>query len=625
MTLTGLPLATLFALGAAALSLTVIFYILKLRRRPVAVPFAPLWHSVLGDKDASRLFSQLRRWLSLLLQLLLVLAMLFALADPRPTASLGQGRNVVLLIDASASMKATDVKPNRLSTAKDEARKILRGLGGSDRALVVQMGPVPVPLSTLSGDTTELIPAVDRVTATDTRADLGRALELARDALRGLPNPEVIVIGDGAGGTPETPPDLGGAALGFVSVGKSGKNLALTEFSVRRYPLDKARLEVMAEISNTSNERAEVELSLWGDGAIVDSERLTIEAGAQLARFFPDVGGARHALEARLGYADGRKDDLPADDRAFALVPERRRARVLVVTPGNTYLEAALLLDEYLDVTDVAPSKYPPPGSFEVTIFDGVAPPPAAGTGGLVYLNPPGDGSPVKIGKPLENFGFDSWDKKSPILRFAAMGDIQVAAGHAFEPAAGDKIVGASDDGPILVAGSRGGRRFIALGFDPRRSDFVLRPAWPLFVLNAIDSFGDTDSSYLSSYRTGEVWRVPVPEGTDEAELTGPAGLKRLVPVQAGRAVTYGDQAGFYQLATGKGAERAVSEFAANLSDLRESKILPEKSLKIGAKASTPPPPPSAGFRYEIWIWLLGGVLVISLVEWLTYHRRITV
>lgn len=625
MALTGLPLATLLGLGAAALALTVVFYILKLRRRPVAVPFAPLWHSVLGDKDASKLFSQLRRWLSLLLQLLLVLAMILALGDPRPTASLGQGRNIVLLIDASASMKATDVKPNRLTTAKEEARKILRGLGGSDRALVVQMGPVPVPLSTLSGDTTELVPAVDRVVATDTRADLGRALELARDALRGLPNPEVIVIGDGAGAPLATPPELGNVSLGFVPIGSTGRNLALTQFAVRRYPLDKARLEVMAEISNTSTERAEVELSLWGDGAIVDSERLTVEPGARLARFFPDVGGARHALEARLGYADGRKDDLPADDRAFALVPERRRARVLLVTRGNTYLEAALLLDEYLDVTDVAPAKYPPAGTFDVTIFDGVAPPPAAGTGGLVYLNPPSDGSPVKLGKPLANFGFDVWDKKSPILRFAAMGDIQVAAGHAFEPSPGDKIVGASDEGPILVAGSRGGRRFIALGFDPRRSDFVLRPAWPLFVLNAIDSFGDSDASYLSSYRTGEVWRVPVPEGADEAELVAPSGVKRQVPVQAGRAVTFGDQAGFYKLTTGKGAERVVSEFAANLSDLDESRILPQKSLKVGAKASVPPPPPSAGFRYEIWIWLLGGVLVVSVIEWLTYHRRVTV
>jgi hypothetical protein len=540
MTFAGLPLGTLLAIGGTAFALTVIFYILKLRRRPVAVPFAPFWHSVLGDRNASRLFSQLRRWLSLLLQLLLVLMLVLALGDPRSEASLGDGRNLVILIDASASMKATDEKPTRLGAAKEEARKIVRGLGGSDRALIVQMGPVPVPHSTLSGDATELVPAVDRVQASDTRADVPRGIELARDALRGLSHAEIVVIGDGAGAAPalEAVADLGDIRLHFLPVGKSGKNLALTQFSVRRYPLDKARLEVMAEVSNTSNERAEVELSLWGDGAIVDSERLSVDGGARLLRFFPDVGSARHALEARLGYADGRRDDLPADDRAYALVPERRRARVLVVTSGNTYLEAALLLDEYLDVTEIAPAKYPAPGTFDVTIFDGVAPPPAAGSGGLVYLNPPAAASPVRIQKTIENFGFDVWDRKSPILRYAAMGDIQVATGSAFDPSPDDKVVGASDDGPILVSGSRAGHRLIALSFDPRRSDFVLRPAWPLFVLNAIDSFGDADASYLSSYRTGEVWRVPVPEGAEEAELTGPAGLRRRVPVQSGRAVT---------------------------------------------------------------------------------------
>jgi hypothetical protein len=277
-------------------------------------------------------------------------------------------------------------------------------------------------------------------------------------------------------------------------------------------------------------------------------------------------------------------------------------------------------------VTEIAPAKYPAPGTFDVTIFDGVAPPPAAGSGGLVYLNPPAAASPVRIQKTIENFGFDVWDRKSPILRYAAMGDIQVATGSAFDPSPDDKVVGASDDGPILVSGSRAGHRLIALSFDPRRSDFVLRPAWPLFVLNAIDSFGDADASYLSSYRTGEVWRVPVPEGAEEAELTGPAGLRRRVPVQSGRAVTFGDQAGFYELATGTGTERVVSEFAANLSDLAESRILPERTLKVAGRASSLPPPSSAAtVRRDLWVWLLGAVLVVSFVEWLSYHRRITV
>ena len=625
MTLVGLPLATLLGVAAGAFALTVVLYILKLRRRPVAVPFSPFWHAVLRDREASKLFSQLKRWLSLLLQLLLLAALIVALGDPRPAAALGEGRNLVILIDASASMKAVDVKPSRLEAAKDEARKLVRGLGGSDRALVVEMGAVPVPRSTLSGDPTELVPAVDGVRAADIRADLGRALDLARDSLRGLPRPEIVVIGDGALAAPEPPPDLGGVALRFVPVGKSGKNLAITQFSVRRYPLDKSRLEVMIEVSNASTERTEVELSLWGDGAVIDTERVTVGAGERLPRFLPDVGGTRRVLEARLRYADGRADDLPADDRAWALVPERRRAKVLVVTRGNTYLEAALLLDEYLDVTEIAPSSYPPAGAFDVTVFDAVAPTPSAGSGGLVYLNPPPSGGPVKLGKPLEAFGFDTWDKKSPIVRFTALGDVQVAVGNALEPGEGDKIVGASDDGPILVSGARGGHRFVALGFDPRRSDFVLRPAWPLFVLNTIDSFGETDASYLSSYRTGEVWRVPVPDGARSAELVEPGGVRRPVPVQDGRAITFGNQAGVYKLTTGTGAERVVSEFAANLSDLEESHILPRAKLVIAGREASKPELGSPGVRREIWVLLLAAVLILSMVEWVTYHRRVTV
>jgi hypothetical protein len=363
---------------------------------------------------------------------------------------------------------------------------------------------------------------------------------------------------------------------------------------------------------------------LWGDGAIVDSERLTVEAGERVPRFFPDVGGARHALEARLRYADGRADDLPADDRAFALIPERRRARVLVVTSGNTYLEAALLLDEYLDVTDVTPAAYPAPGTFDVTIFDGVAPPLADNARSVIYLNPPATG-PVKLGKPISGFGFDTWDKKSPIVRFIALGDVQVANGHALEPEKGDKVVGASDLGPILVTGTRAGRRFVALGFDPRNSDLVLRPAWPLLVLNAIDSFGEVSSSYLSSYRTGEVWRVPVPAGSREAELTGPNGVKRRVPVQDGHAVSFGDEAGFYRLASVGDAQHPVSEFAANLSDLEESRIAPQKTLSLGGKAAPKPEVGTPGLRREIWIYLLAAVLLVSLIEWATYHRRVTV
>lgn len=626
MGLGGLPLGTLLGIFGAGAALIVVFYVLKLRRRAVPVPFSRIWDNVLRDKQATELFSKLRRLLSLLLQLALLAAMVLALGDPKPREDLREGRHLVLLIDASASMKAVDVKPTRLAAAKAEAEKIVRGLGASDRAIVVQMGSVPLPRSSMSGDRAELLQAVQQVTASDTRADLEAALLFGRDSLRGLPHGELVVIGDGAyaeGAQQAERVALEGAEPRFVPIGKSRKNLSISEFSVRRYPLDKARYEVMLEIANLNDEPADVELELSGDGVVIDVTRLKLGPGERLPRYYQDLAGASRTLTARIKAAPGA-DELPADDVAYALLPERRRARILLVSRGNTYLEATLLLDEYLDVQQIAPGAPPPEGKFDVAIFDNVAPALNERIGAALYLNPPGDTSPVPLGAPLEDFGFDTWERKSPVLRFMSMGDVQVAQGHAFKPAAGDKVLGASEHGPILVSGARQGHRFVALGFDPRDSDLVLRIAWPLFVLNTINAFIEEDTGYVSSYRTGEVWRVPVPGSLGSVSLLEPGGAKHAVPVSDGRAVFRGERSGFYKL-SGGADDAPLGEFAANLSDLDESRIAPQKELRLGGKQASAVSVAHVSLKSDLWIYLLTAVILVSLIEWVTYHRRVTV
>jgi Ca-activated chloride channel homolog len=624
----GLPLTTLLTLAAAAGALTVVFYILKLRRRPVPVPFSRIWERILRDKEATSWFSRLKRLLSLLLQLALLALLILALGDPRLSSNFVEGRNLVVLVDASASMKAIDVGPSRIGVAQAKAREIVRGLGGSDRMLIAQMDAAITPLSTMTGEVADLERAVDALRATDTRADLPRALRFALDALRDLPKPEIVLLSDGAHGDPKqlaTQIDLGEIDVRYVPIGERSRNVAITQFSVRRYPLDKARYEVMLEVTNTNDQPADVELTLLGDGQTVDVTRLALGANESVPRFYKDLGGASRTLEALIKLPDGAQDDLPADDHAYALMPERRRARVQVVTRGNTYLEAALLLDEYLDVTVVAPDKYPAAGTFDVTILDGVAPALAPNSGGALYIDPPREGTPVQLGRSIEMFGFDVWDKKSPILRFLSMGDIQVAEGHSFKPEKEDRVIGASEAGPILVTGRRAGKKFVALGFDPRKSDFVLRVAWPVFVLNTINDFIEEDTSYVSSYSTGDVWQIPAPSGAEIASLKLPDGRTLTVPVKEGRAIYLGDQAGFYELEVKAEPETVTTMFAANLSNLDESRIAPVKELELGNKRAEALGGFDPGIRRELWLYLLIAVVIVSVIEWVTYHRRLTV
>src|ERR1700691_2519598 len=122
MIFAGLPLAQLLAVFGAVGFGVLVLYVLKLRRRVVAIPFSPLWRRILKDKEATSLFSKLKRLLSLLLQLALLALLVLALGDPRAAATLVKGRNLVVLVDASASMQATDVAPDRLGAAKDEVK-----------------------------------------------------------------------------------------------------------------------------------------------------------------------------------------------------------------------------------------------------------------------------------------------------------------------------------------------------------------------------------------------------------------------------------------------------------------------------------------------------------------------
>ncbi|MEM9643981.1 MAG: BatA domain-containing protein, partial [Planctomycetota bacterium] len=78
-----MSLAVPAALFLAALAIPIIgLYILKVRLRRIPVSTNLFWRQVYDEKPPRSLWQQLRHWLSLLAQLLLLLLIVFALADP---------------------------------------------------------------------------------------------------------------------------------------------------------------------------------------------------------------------------------------------------------------------------------------------------------------------------------------------------------------------------------------------------------------------------------------------------------------------------------------------------------------------------------------------------------------
>ena len=99
------PLALIGGLLAIPI---ILLYMLRLRRREVTVSSTFLWQQLLQDQEANTPWQRLRRNLLLLLQLIILALLVFALARPFitvPAVSTGQ---IAVLLDASASMNATD-------------------------------------------------------------------------------------------------------------------------------------------------------------------------------------------------------------------------------------------------------------------------------------------------------------------------------------------------------------------------------------------------------------------------------------------------------------------------------------------------------------------------------------
>lgn len=626
MELTALSLTQVLTVLGAFGAGVVVFYLLKLRRRQVPVPFVRLWEQILAEKQTTRLFSQLKRLLSLLLALLFVALLAFAMGDPRIKGASDSGRSLVVLIDASTSMQATDNRPSRLDQAREEARRIIDGLGPADRMLIAQMDATTTPVSPMTDDTRVLRESVTRVVPTDLAGNFARGLRFALDVLHGKERGEIVVISDGH--LAEARDEEGlvraeGAKLSFVPIGRHRRNISISAFSVRRYPLDKSRSEVLVELLNSADTPEAVELTLLGDGQPIDVQRLELRPGERISRFFENISGADRTLEAKITLADGQADDLPADNHAYARLPERRRARVLSVSPGNRYIEAALLLDEYLDVTEISPSQYPVEGHFDVVLFDGFVPPSPPDTN-AVYLNPlpaAGVAGPVEVRGTIDRPFFDQIDRRHPLVRWTALHDVNVAAALQVRAQPGDRVVASDSRGPLLVAGNRNGKKFVALTFDIRQSDLPLRVAWPLLLLNSIDWFISDDAAYLSSYTVGESWHVGVAPGSTTATLVSPDGATREVPVVDGRAVCTGTRAGFYHVRT---AQDDVL-IAANLDANAESDIAPVARLDVQGQVASRFVPGNIGVRREIWIYLVLAALMLIAFEWHSYHRRWTV
>jgi hypothetical protein len=598
------------ALALLALALPIIaLYLLRPRRPPTPVSSLLLWRATLTDLEANAPWQRLRpNWL-LLLQLAILALLALALARPFHTTAGAAVGNVILVLDGSASMRATDLAPNRFERARAEAHALVDRLGAGQRMAILLAGPIAEIHQPPTSDRSALRTTLDRLKPGAGLANWDDALALASATGQRLPGGEIVILSDGA--FPPLDPAATTLPTRLVTVGTAADNLAIAAFSSR---LAGDRADLFARVRNTGPSSASGLLSVYAGERLVDAREVTLAGGAEMSVTVVAAAGPGEVARAELD----AHDLLAADDRAWLVTPAA--GRVLLVAPTATgFLRHGLAL---LPDTSLFAFTESEPG-YDWYVFDGVAPDRLPGPS--LLIDPPAGQPFVPIVGELDRPAIGRVAADHPLLAGIDLGRLNIARASRVEAPAWAETVAASADGaPLLLAGERDGQRLVILAFDLHASDLPLDVAFPALLANTKEwLLGVAPAAAdrpAAPRRPGEILTLPTGREIEEVVATLPDGRQQSLPAIGGVArLTETRQLGLYRLSYRVGgAERRVAWAAVNLLSDDESSIAPAEHAPIGGAA--PAPEPGAPPQEEIWRPLLLVGLALLLAEWLLYY-----
>ncbi|MBN2584329.1 MAG: VWA domain-containing protein [Planctomycetes bacterium] len=643
--------------AAIAVPALVALYFLKLKRQERLVTSTLLWRRAVQDLRVNAPFRMIRNSILLILQLLALAVLLVALARPVVQMRSTPSSRVVLLIDRSASMNATDVQPSRLDEAKRQARAMIDALrekrtwslsDEAEQAMVIAFDRSAQVLCTFTADKSKLREAVDAIEPTDNVSKVAEAIAVAR----AFATPRGAETNNRSSETPariELFSDgriadlddvlVSEGELTFHAVGTSADNVAVIALEARR-PFDQPnRVEIFANLANFGGDTvtSDVQLGINGNVKAVRSIELPpLTAGTngkpdqpgQTSVSFSLADPEPGVLEVRLM----RDDALAVDNVAWAILQPPKRLGVLLVTEGNSPLESALRAcpiaklqihntSQFEAMDHEAMSLERPYGLIvldrcEVTRL------PAANC--LVFGQPPKLlGLGVK-GQAENQFVID-WRSKHPVLNHVNLGNLFVSKCLQLDVPREGTVLAEFDAGPALVMVRRPGGMALVAPFDLLESNWPFESGFVMFCYNVVTFLGaEVEQGQSASLPVGQPIVVQSTSGQAEATIVSPQrGEEKLTADPSGK-FRYGgtSRVGLYRFTASGGTERI---FAVNLLDAGESYTAPSEQLAVSGQQIEAQGAEAVMDGRELWPWLVGLGLLVVLIEWWVYTGKVRI
>ncbi|MFO0549311.1 MAG: VWA domain-containing protein [Polyangiaceae bacterium] len=611
-------------------------YILKVRRKRLRVGSTWLWASAQRDLLAKSPFKKLVAQLSLILQMLALIALAFALARPAYQTREAPGSRTAIIIDVSASMGATsgDGQASRLERAKEVAKNIVDGLPATSEAMVVEAGRDARIVAPLDRDKRRLTFAIDDLSALEVEGDLGAALAIAVDRVKGFESAKVVVITDD---NLAHPPTLAGIAVPVevVEVGDVVDNAAIIRADARigRDPKSGTEeLQAFLSVANFGRTARELYVTMTraGSSDVADSRRVTLEPGERTPILL-SFRASSDDYRAGLTFEITPHDALAVDDYAYARVPAGDRLPVVLASQAangaSIWLSRALKADAALTLETATLDALAANAALDagaLVVVDGACPPETLPGGDLLVVNPPpGACFGVKIGDLIERPQLTSWENSDARLRFLTFDGVGVARARLLTPASASSSLVRTSAGTVVADATTASRTVTIVGFDVGDTDWPLKASFVLFMRNIAElARAHRASSVMGSAVTGEPLRVAVPIASTGATAETPKGKALDATLRDGVLVVPSvPEAGLYKVSY-QGPQPGSLVVPVNLTSSAESDLSKRVALGGGPGVTVLTEGEAKLTFRDFAYWLALAALVLFAFEVWWYTRK---
>lgn len=546
--------------------------------------------------------------------------MVFALSRPYHLQPGRLPKQVALILDQTASMSAPAAHgENRFESAQRQARELIRQAPLGTEFLLAGLSSRPHIFVPFSRDQEKLLRTLDEMKweASEVVEARPSLLPLVLSLKRSNPHCEVLLLGD------QNYPDSGAQFLdctGQPGGGQSLRNVAVTAFQVEE---QSGHWQAFASFRSYSMQAETVPFNVLDSrGKILMSRTLPLPARGERTLNF-EVPEGEGPFQLQLDQAD----DFEVDNSAWAVKAQKRRIALLLKGDVSPFLKQALLAQEGVFIVE---------GKTEAdqtlcTVW-----------GSRSDALPPGNHimevAPLALGNASSTVSLGP-DPHSPLGQLP-LGDLWATGLRVLDPANWCKEplqpipwLVQSEPGvaaiPNLGAGAImqfKGRQYniLAFAFSLEESNLPLQPALPLLLARFLETIqGSSLSQIPRQLLCGQEldWASKVP-----LHVIGPGGQTFLLDVSAGKIKWTPTRPGVYRIySDDEGPDRAVTVVANFFSAAESDLNTPGTALATATPAPTLDDPSAAAprdrFAKEYWRWAVGGVLCLSLLEWLLYWR----